>query len=371
MSSLTSPAGAIHLGMDTSKNTIVVAVLMPGEEVPVVDRMWNEEGSVRHLVGRFPDRAALRACYEAGPCGFELHRLLTSMGVACDVVAPALIPKGTRDRVKTDKRDAIRLARLHRAGELTPIRVPSPAEEAVRDLVRVRHALLADCKRGRQRITAMLMRHGRIWRAGPAWTQAHEQWIAAQCFDEPTLASAPAHYRAALDTRLAELAAVESELASWAGRTPLGPAVARLGCYRGIAELNGLTLAAEVVDWRRFPTARVHGLHRAGPVGVLERRARPPRRDHQGRLRAGPHRTDRGRLGLPAQAGHRRQAAPPPARRQPRDPRPVLEGAAPPARQVPGHDRPRQARAPRGHRARPRAGRVRLGRDDQLRNQPP
>ena len=256
MSSLTSPAGAIHLGMDTSKNTIVVAVLMPGEEVPVVDRMWNEEGSVRHLVGRFPDRAALRACYEAGPCGFELHRLLTSMGVACDVVAPALIPKGTRDRVKTDKRDAIRLARLHRAGELTPIRVPSPAGEAVRDLVRVRHALLADRKRAQQRITAMLMRHGRIWRAGSAWTQAHEQWIAAQCFDEPALASALAHYRAALDTRLAELAAVESELASWAGRAPLGPAVARLGCYRGIAGLNGLTLAAEVVDWRRFPAAR-------------------------------------------------------------------------------------------------------------------
>lgn len=90
------------MGMDTSKNTIVVAVLMPGEEVPVIDRLWNEEGSVRHLVGRFPDRAALRACYEAGPCGFELHRLLTSMGVACDVVAPSLIPRRAGDRVKTD-----------------------------------------------------------------------------------------------------------------------------------------------------------------------------------------------------------------------------------------------------------------------------
>jgi hypothetical protein len=97
MSSLASLAGAIHLGMDTSKNTIVVAVLMPGEEVPVIDRMWNEEGSVRHLVGRFPDRAALRACYEAGPCGFELHRLLTSMGVAC-AVAPSLIPRRAGER---------------------------------------------------------------------------------------------------------------------------------------------------------------------------------------------------------------------------------------------------------------------------------
>jgi transposase len=136
MSSVSSAAGAIHLGMDTSKNTIVVGILMPGEETPVLDRVWNEEGSVRHLIGRFGDVRMLRTCYEAGPCGFKLHRLLTSMGVACDVVAPSLIPRRAGDRVKTDKRDASRLARLLRAGELTPIRVPSPAEKAVRDLVR-------------------------------------------------------------------------------------------------------------------------------------------------------------------------------------------------------------------------------------------
>ena len=255
MSSLTSPAGAIHLGMDTSKNTIVVAVLMPGEEVPVIDRMWNEEGSVRHLVGRFADRAALRACYEAGPCGFELHRLLASMGVACDVVAPSLIPRRPGDRVKTDKRDAGRLARLHRAGELTAIRVPTEAEEAVRDLVRAPAALLADRKRAQQRITAMLLRHGRVWRS-TYWTGAHEQWIAGQRFGEPALAAALGHYRAALDTRRAELDAIEAELEPWAGRAPLAEAVARLGCYRGIAAITGLVLAAEVVDWRRFASAR-------------------------------------------------------------------------------------------------------------------
>ena len=93
MSSVTPAAGPIHLGMDTSKNTIVVGILMPGDDVPVIDRIWNEEGSVRHLLGRFGDLAALRCCYEAGPCGFELHRLLASMGVACDVVAPSLIPR--------------------------------------------------------------------------------------------------------------------------------------------------------------------------------------------------------------------------------------------------------------------------------------
>jgi transposase len=242
--------------MDTPENTIVVGILNPGEEVPVLDRVWNEEGSVRHLIGRLGEVSALRVCYEAGPGGFELYRLLASMGVACDVVAPSLIPRRSGDRVKTDKRDASRLARLHRAGELTPIRVPTQAEEAVRDLVRARAALLADRKRAQQRITAMLMRHGRVWRSGSSWTQAHERWIAGQRFDEPALAAALAHYRAALDTRQAELGAAGAELVPWAAREPLGPLAARLGCYRGIAELTGLTLAAEVVDWRRFPSAR-------------------------------------------------------------------------------------------------------------------
>src|SRR5262249_56254819 len=243
MPSVTSAAGPVHLGLGTSKNMIVVGILMPGEEVPVVDRIWNEEGSVRHLVGCLGPAAQLRACYEAGPCGFELHRLLTSMGVACDVVAPSLIPRRPGDRVKTDKRDAGRLARLHRAGELTPIRVPAEAGEAVRDLVRARAALLADRKRAQQRITAMLLRHGRVWRSA-YWTQAHEQWIAGQRFGEPALAAALAHYRAALDTRCAELDAIEAELKPWAARPPLAEAVGRLGCYRGIAELTGLTPAA-------------------------------------------------------------------------------------------------------------------------------
>src|SRR5258708_24117857 len=154
MASVTSAGGPIHLGMDTSKNTIVVGVLMPGEEVPVMDRIGNEEGAVRHLVGRLGDPAALRACYGAGPCGFELHRLLASMGVACDVVAPSLIPRRAGDRVKTGKRDASRLARLLRAGELTPVRVPSAAEEAVRDPVRGPAAPPADRKPAPQRLTA-------------------------------------------------------------------------------------------------------------------------------------------------------------------------------------------------------------------------
>ena len=102
MSSVASAAGLIHLGMDTSKNTIVVATLWPGEESPVTDRIANEEAAIRRLAGRFGDRSVLRCWYEAGPGGYELYRLLASMGVACQVVAPSLIPKGGSDKVKTD-----------------------------------------------------------------------------------------------------------------------------------------------------------------------------------------------------------------------------------------------------------------------------
>jgi transposase len=258
MSSVAFRERLIYLGMDVSKKVIVVAVLGEDDRSPQVERIANEEGEVRRLVGRLGDPGRLRACYEAGPGGYDLYRLLTSMGVDCIVVAPSLIPKGGSDKVKTDRRDACRLARLLRAGELTPVRVPLPAEEAVRDLVRVRAALLDDRKRAQQRLTSMLMRHGRIWRHGAYWTRAHRAWVAGQTFAEPALAQALAYYRAVLDTRETELAAAEAELAPWAAREPLAGPVARLGCYRGIAELGALTLVAETVDWHRFPAARAY-----------------------------------------------------------------------------------------------------------------
>ncbi len=279
-------AELIHLGMDTSMNTIVVGVLRPGEEMPVVDRVFNDEESIRRLIGRFGDRRMLSVCYEAGPGGYELYRLLTSMGVGCEVVAPSLIPKGSSDRVKTDKRDAIRLARLHRAGELTPIRVPTPAEEAVRDLVRARADVLDDRKRMQQRLNAVLMRHGRIWRGGSKWTLAHRQWIAQQVFDEPALNRVVATYRGGLAAREAELAAVDAELATWAAAAaPLAATIAKLGAYRGIAQLTGMTLATEVVDWRRFATARAF----MGFSGLIPSEYSSGQRSRRGHItKAGP-----------------------------------------------------------------------------------
>jgi transposase len=254
-SSVATSAGPIHLGMDTSKNKIAVGILRWGEQVPDVEVISNDEASVRRLIDRFPQRAQLRICYEAGPTGFGLHRLLSAMGVACEVIAPALVPKRAGDRVKTDRRDCQRLARLHRAGELVAIRVPTEAEEAVRDLCRARADLVADRTRTRHRLSKFLLRHDRVWRE-QAWTLKHEQWLTGQRFDDAALRSTYGHYRAVVAARDGELAAIEADLAHWYRHGPFTDAVARLAAYRGIAYLGALTIASEVGDWRRFPAAR-------------------------------------------------------------------------------------------------------------------
>jgi len=256
MASLPSGPGMVYVGMDTSMREIVCGVLQPGREVPAVERIPNDEESVRRLIGRLGDRRLLSVCYEAGPSGYELHRLITSMGAACQVIAPSLVPKGSSERVKTDRRDAVRLTLALRAGLLTAVRVPSPSEEAVRDLVRARGDLLEDRKRMQQRLNALLLRHGRVWSGGRKWTYAHRTWVDRQRFDQAALQEALDAYRGALEAREAELRAAEARLSEWAGRDPLALVVARLGAYRGIAELTALTLAAEVVDWHRFPAAR-------------------------------------------------------------------------------------------------------------------
>jgi transposase len=129
VSSIAAARGLTYLGLDVHRDAISVAVLGPDQDAPTVDRIAHDEASVRRLVARFPDSRRLRACYEAGPTGYELARLLARLQVSCEVIAPTLIPTAPGDRVKTDRRDCRRLARLHRAGELTPIRVPTVAEE--------------------------------------------------------------------------------------------------------------------------------------------------------------------------------------------------------------------------------------------------
>jgi transposase len=249
------PPGVPVLAMDVHKSTISAGVLSPEATSPVVDKISSDDESVRRLVGRFDDPTRVWACYEAGPTGYELARLLRGLGVRCEVIAPSLIPARPGDRVKTDRRDAARMAVLFRASQLSSVRVPTVAEEAVRDLCRARADMVIDQTRARHRLGKFLLRHGRVWRDGDNWTLKHEAWIRAQRFDDPALTATFGHYQATLTARETAVAAVDADLAQWYEREPFADAVARLAAYRGITQLGALTLATEVCDWRRFATA--------------------------------------------------------------------------------------------------------------------
>lgn len=228
---------AVFLGLDVHKDSIAAGILNPGHDIADVERIFNDEESVRRLIGRLGEPTLVRACYEAGPTGYDLQRLLKSMGVRCEVIAPSMIPKAPGDKVKTDTRDCRRLARLHRAGELVAIRVPTPREEAVRDLCRTRGDMVEDLTRARNRLTKFLLRHGRIWRGGANWTHKHDAWLAEQRFDEAALTTTYSHYRAVLSIRDAQLDAVEADLVAWFDREPFAGAVHRMGAYRGVTHM--------------------------------------------------------------------------------------------------------------------------------------
>lgn len=243
------------VGLDVHKDSISVALLRPGHDDPDQERIPNTPEEVRRLVGRWADPAQVRVCYEAGPCGYELQRLFRSLGVDCAVIAPALTPRKPGDRVKTDSRDARKLCRLFRAGELTAIRIPPPDEEAVRDLLRLREDLGEDILRARHRLSKFLLRHGRVFRDATAWTKAHWSWVRAQRFDLPLLERLRDEHVVAIEMRLAQRDQLERELHAIALQPEYAAAVRRLCALRGVQSLTALTLLVEVGDFARFATA--------------------------------------------------------------------------------------------------------------------
>ncbi len=199
------------------------------------------------------------------------------------MIAPSLIPRSAADRVKTDRRDCRKLARLHRFGNLTAIRVLNRHEEAVRDLCRARADMVEDLDRARKRLGAFLLRHSVVWRGGSAWTVKHHEWLAARRFDDAAMAATFAHYRSVVEGRQRELAAATADLAGWYDRDPFAEPVRRLCAYRGVAQLGALTPGVGGV---RLAALRagvgVHGIHRPGPLRVLQRRENLPGPYHQG-----------------------------------------------------------------------------------------
>jgi transposase len=245
-----------HIGLDVHKETIAVAVLRPGTGECDECVIANTPAALRKLFSRYPDRTALRTCYEAGPTGYDTHRLLSSLGVPCEVIAPSLIPRRSGVRVKTDRADARNLARLHRAGELTAVRVPTPAEEALRDLVRAREDLKSDRRIARQRIRSFLLRYGRRYPApGARWSFRYEVWMRALTFEEPAAQAAFDHLVSAYSVRDAQLDAIDRQIEEAALCGPLAGDVARLRAFRGLDTLSAVTILTETCDFRRFPTA--------------------------------------------------------------------------------------------------------------------
>jgi len=243
-----------HVGMDVSKASISIALLRPDGHLDE-ERIANTPEAVRSLVHRWAEPSSVRACYEAGPTGYDLYRQLTVLGVDTTVIAPSLTPRRPGDRIKTDRRDARKLAGLFRAGELTSVRVPTSEEEAVRDLLRARQDQREDILRARHRLSKFLLRHGRIYGEGKAWTLRHDAWLSSQRFDEAAAQRTLEHYRAELDMRLAALGLLDDEIHRIAVREPFARQVARLSALRGIAELGALTIAVEVGDFTRFESA--------------------------------------------------------------------------------------------------------------------
>ena len=244
--------GLIYLGLDVAKDSIAVGILRPDEVVPDTEKIFHDEASIRRLINRFDNPTQLRACYEAGPTGYELYRLLTSIGVRCDVVAPSLIPRVPGDHVKTDRRDCRRLARLHRSQQLTAIRVPTRKEEGVRDLCRARQVAVEERRRARQRLSSFLLRHNEVYRDGTTWTIRHERWIASRHFEDQPTKDAFSFYRCGVTIQDATLKAITADLTPYFCDPLFSGPLHRLGAYRGIDYLGALSIISEVCDFRRF-----------------------------------------------------------------------------------------------------------------------
>jgi len=235
----------------------VAAVRLPGQRAAALHTLTSDSPTILRFVKRLQQEVgAVRCCYEAGPCGFELQRAMTAAGVACEVIAPALIPRRAGDRIKTDRRDAGHLAVLYRAGALTAIHVPTDQEEAVRDLLRCREDIRADLLRARHRLSKFLLRHGRRFTATKStWSLRHHAWLRAQTWPLPALTQTHEAYLRTVDEAVARLRAVETQLQVLVTLEPLCPRVQRLRCFRGMDDITALTIAAEVGDARRFPSA--------------------------------------------------------------------------------------------------------------------
>ena len=345
------------VGLDVHARSVVAGVIDQGSgEVRSLRVPPGSEATVAWLQ-TLP--APVRVVYEAGPTGYRLARSCAQAGISCLVAAPSKI-RPAADRVKTDRRDAERLARLLRLGEITPVRVPGPEEEAARDLVRAREDARGDLMRARHRLSKLLLRHGAVYDA-TAWTRAHDQWLRRQRFPSGPLAIV-------FDECYARMVDAKTR------RDALDTAITRARRERAVrrcrraARLSARRLHADGVRAHRrarrlasVPAAVAGAVSRSHPERELERRAAPARRDHKGRQLARASSAGRGRLAPPPTFASKRHARAQTHRQAPRCARSGRAQRPPPARTLAGARGPRQAAHDHRRRRRARARRTLLG----------
>ncbi len=247
-------AATRFIGLDVHKDTIAVAIAGAGrEEARFFGQIANTPAALAKLAAKLgKDGGELHFAYEAGCCGYGVYRHLSNLGHQCDVVAPGLIPVRRGERIKNDRRDALTIARLLRAGELTAVWVPDESHEAMRDLVRTRDDAVITLRRSRQQLGGFLLRHGRVYPPGKRWGTVHKRWIRNQVFEHETQTLVLEDYFQAMEraeVRVQEITArIQEHLPTWS----LSELVESLQAMRGISIVTAAVLAAEISDFSRF-----------------------------------------------------------------------------------------------------------------------
>jgi len=272
------------LGLDVHSETIAVAIAEAGRdgEVRSLGTIPNNPAAVRKLMKKLDPSRPLQACYEAGPCGYVLYWQLEELGVHCEVVAPTLVPVKSGDRVKTDRRDALKLARCLRAGELTAVWVPGPDHEALRDLVRAREAAKKDQLRARHRLGKFLLRRGRRPTTKmKSWGKAYMLWVRGQAFERFAENATFVDYLAEVDHAGERIVRLEKDLDQAVAEAPpeMRAVIEALQALRGVAKISAVTMVAEVGQVSRFEhpsqlmsyTGTVPSEHSTGGPGKAHR----------------------------------------------------------------------------------------------------